>query len=195
MQSPHPRHGRSRRARRHLAAGTAAAALALAAPAPVSASEGGHATGRDPGRELTLTPADGGGGGGAAVGVRAVCEAGGAGGVVSSPAFERTVALERAGGDRPSPERRATAALRPGLAVGGSYPVVAVCGTGELLSASFVHTGVTAGPGDGSSPAAAPAAGGAAALAGLAGLAAGAVFLRRRGGGGLRRRRRVSGRS
>lgn len=187
MQSPHPRHGRSRRARR-LAAGTAAA-LALAAPAPASASEGGHGTGRDPGRELTLTPADG---GGAAVGVRAVCEAGGAGGVVSSPAFERTVALERAGGDRPSPERRATAALRPGLAVGGSYPVVAVCGTGELLSASFVHTGVTAGPGDGPSSAA-PAAGGAA-LAGLAGLAVGAVFLRRRGGGGLRRRRRVSDR-
>ncbi|MDG9702454.1 hypothetical protein [Streptomyces sp. DH37] len=188
MQSPHPRHGRSRRARR-LAAGTAAAlALAAPTPAPASASEGGHGTGRDPGRELTLTPADGGDGGGAAVGVRAVCEASGAGGVVSSPAFERTVALERAGGDRPSPERRATAALRPGLAVGGSYPVVAVCGTGELLSASFVHTGVTAGPGDGPSSAA-PTAGGAAALAGLAGLAVGAVFLRRRGGGGLRRRR------
>ncbi|MFP8964847.1 hypothetical protein ACLIYP_30435, partial [Streptomyces nanhaiensis] len=188
------------------AAGTAAAALALTA-APVvtvvaaSAAEdggsggsgggnGGSGDGQDAGQELTLTPARAGGDGGGAVGVRAVCEAGGAGGVVSSPAFERTVALERAE-DRPARERHATAPLREGLAVGGSYPVVAVCGTGELLSASFVHTGVAAESGTGSSPAA--AFGGAAALAGLA---AGAVLLRHRAGAlsAVRRLRRIGGR-
>ncbi|URN12527.1 hypothetical protein LUW77_15275 [Streptomyces radiopugnans] len=204
MQSPRPhapartRCRRARRARRTLAAGTAAAALALTA-APVvtvvaaSAAEdggGGGGGGQDAYQGLTLTPARAGGDGGGALGVRAVCEAGGAGGVVSSPAFERTVALERAD-DRPARERHATAPLREGLAVGGSYPVVAVCGTGELLSASFVHTGVAAESGAGSSPAA--AFGGAAALAGLA---AGAVLLRHRAGAlsAVRRLRRTGGR-
>ncbi|MCG3044565.1 hypothetical protein L7D48_28950, partial [Streptomyces sp. S1A] len=142
------------------------------------------------------TPARAGGDGGGALGVRAVCEAGGSGGVVSSPAFERTVALERAD-DRPARERHATAPLREGLAVGGSYPVVAVCGTGELLSASFTHTGVAAEPGAGSSPAAAfGGAAGLAGLTGLTGLAAGAVLLRHRAGAlsAVRRLRRAGGR-
>ncbi|MGY1455482.1 hypothetical protein [Streptomyces sp. SS8] len=201
MHSPRPRaHAparlRCRRARRTLAAGTAAAALALAAaPTAASAAEGGEGGGGGPdtGQELTLTPARAGGDGGGALGVRAVCEAGGSGGVVSSPAFERTVALERAD-DRPALERHATAPLREGLAVGGSYPVVAVCGTGELLSASFTHTGVAAEPGTGSSPAA--AFGGAAGLAGLTALAAGAVLLRHRAGAlsAVRRLRRAGGR-
>ncbi|MCI0383495.1 hypothetical protein [Streptomyces sp. CNQ085] len=180
---------RCRRAHRTLATGTAAA-LALAA-APASAYTAGEGGG-EPGavQELVLTPALAGGSGSGAVGVRAVCEAGGSGGVVSSPAFERTVTLERADG-RPARERHATAALRDGLAVGGSYPVVAVCGTGELLSASFTHTGVTAEPGAQSSAAA--VFGGAAALAGLA---AGAVLLRHRAGAlsAARRLRRTGGR-
>ncbi|MFP8886852.1 hypothetical protein [Streptomyces mangrovi] len=205
MHSPRPRaHApvrlRCRRARRTLAAGTAAAALALAAAptaaSAASAAEGGEGGGGPgTGQELTLTPARAGGDGGRALGVRAVCEAGGAGGVVSSPAFERTVALERAD-DRPALERHATAPLREGLAVGGSYPVVAVCGTGELLSASFTHTGVAAEPGAGSSPAAAfGGAAGLAGLTGLAGLAAGAVLLRHRAGAlsAVRRLRRISG--
>ncbi|MBN3932008.1 hypothetical protein IQ279_20650 [Streptomyces verrucosisporus] len=192
---------RCHRARRTLAAGTAAAALALAAAstaAPAasaaSAAEGGEGGGGpEAGQELTLTPARAGGGGGGVLGVRAVCEAGGSGGVVSSPAFERTVALERAD-DHPALERHATASLREGLAVGGSYPVVAVCGTGELLSASFTHTGVGAEPGAGSSPGS--AFGGAAGLAGLTGLAAGAVLLRHRAGAlsAVRRLRRAGGR-
>lgn len=198
MHSPRPRphaHApvrlRGRGARRTLAAGTAAAALALTAPTAASAAEGGEGGGGPgAGQGITLTPARAGGDGVGALGVRAVCEAGGSGGVVSSPAFERTVALERAD-ERPARERHATAPLREGLAVGGSYPVVAVCGTGELLSASFVHTGVAAEPGAGSSPAA--AFGGAAALAGLA---VGAVLLRHRAGAlsAVRRLRRVGGR-
>ncbi|MEE1941737.1 hypothetical protein V1L54_20420 [Streptomyces sp. TRM 70361] len=187
MQSPHPRR---RTAARCLAttltsALTTALAAALTAalavnPAPAAADTGDATPGT--GRELVLSPHHG--GAGTTVGVRAVCEAGGPGGTVSSPAFERTVALERPAGG-PVRERHATAAVRPGLAVGGSYPVIVLCGTGELLSGSFVHTGVVHTGATGSEPLSPRAAAvGGAALAGVAGLL---VALRRRTAGQPRR--------
>lgn len=185
--APHPRdrcapegprtargaHGRIRA----LAAGTAAAVLALAATTSTAATaaDGAGAGPADGG--ITLSPD--GGAGGASVGVRAVCAPGGRGGVVSSPAFERTVGLHRAEGG-PARERRAVATVRPDLDAGRSYPVVAVCGTGEMLSTSFVHTGVRAparaGAADLLPPA--PVVGGGVALAALAG---GLLVLRRAG--------------
>lgn len=168
---------------RTLAAGTAAAALVLTAAGGATAEDGGGAGpgfGPGPDRGIALSP--GYGGEGTAVDVRAVCTSGGRGGIVSSPAFERTVGLERAEAE-PRRESHAVATVRPGLDVGRSYPVVAVCGTGELLSTSFVHTGVTA-PAPASVRAgavdlpSAPAVGGGVALVGLVG---GLLVLRRAG--------------
>ncbi|MFD1832699.1 hypothetical protein ACFSJS_24080 [Streptomyces desertarenae] len=164
-------HGRVRA----LAAGTAAAVLVLAAATTATAADGAGTGPADGG--ITLSPD--GGAGGASVGVRAVCAPGGRGGVVSSPAFERTVGLHRAEGG-PARERRAVATVRPDLDAGRSYPVVAVCGTGEMLSTSFVHTGVRASARAGAvdllPPA--PVVGGGVALAALAG---GLLVLRRAG--------------
>lgn len=139
MQTPHSRRStRPPRCRgRSLPTTAVAAALVLVAAVPAAADDGPSGPGSGP--ELVLSPH--GGDGAPTVGVRAVCEDGGSGGVVSSPAFERTVGLERAGEGGPDGERRAVATLRPGLPVGHSYPVVAVCGTGEPLSTSFLHTG------------------------------------------------------
>ncbi|WP_146252233.1 hypothetical protein [Streptomyces carminius] len=176
MQSPSPRrltaaHCLATTLKTALLAALTAALTAAAAPAAADTGDGAPGTGR----ELVLSPHHG--GAGTAVGVRAVCEAGGPGGTVSSPAFERTVALERPVRG-PARERHATAAVRPGLAVGGSYPVIVLCGTGELLSGSFVHTGVVHTGTTGSEPLSPRAAAfGGAALAGVAGLL---VVLRRR---------------
>ncbi|GAA2458882.1 hypothetical protein [Streptomyces macrosporus] len=178
MQTPHSRRSARfpcRRGRPLPAVAAVATAAALALTPGVPAAAVGTPAGPDPASELTLDPhhADG----APAVGVRAVCEDGGSGGIVSSPAFERTVGLERAGEGGPDGERRAVATLRPGLPVGHSYPVVAVCGTGEPLSTSFVHTGARAAdrpPPDGLPPG--PTVGGIA----LAGLACGLLVLRRR---------------
>ncbi|MTE19827.1 hypothetical protein F0L17_12015 [Streptomyces sp. TRM43335] len=179
--APPPPDARSRRDRtRALAVGTAAAALVLAA-ASGAAAEGGPGADPTDGRGIALSPRYG--GEGTAVAVRAVCAAGGRGGIVSSPAFERTVGLAAAG-DGAHRERHAVATVRPGLDVGRSYPVIAVCGTGEPLSTSFVHTGVTETVrAEAVEPPSVRAVGGGVALAGLAG---GLLVLRRVG----RRRKR-----